>query len=140
MNKKILFGFACAIGALSTSAWCVPGEGWELNKTVTMLGKVMPMPMIKLCLPKGAQAQSAQRELLKNDGCQISEVKTSGNKTTWKVNCEMDGEFMTGVGESTGDANKSEGVMRFSGKAGGRNLDITHTDKLKRIGGACNLE
>ena len=139
MNKILLFGFACAIGALSTPAWCVPGEVWELNKTVTMLGKVMPAPMIKLCLPKGADAQSAQRAL-KNDDCRISDVKTSGNKTTWKVSCEQDGKIDTGFGESVGDANKSEGVMHFSDKSGGRNIDITHTHKLKRMGGACNTD
>ncbi len=137
MHINFLSGFAVAIGALSMAAWGAPGEYWEITSKVEMAGMPMAMPArtMKVCVAKGAE-----RNPPPDKDCQMSDVRMSGNKTSWKMTCNRNGEIMTGVGESSGDINRSEGVMRFSGKSGGRSMDMTMSHQSKRIGGACDSE
>lgn len=64
-------------------------------------------------------------------------LKTSGNRSTWKMHCSHDGETMTGEGEFTGGADHYTGTTRMHGRAGGEVMDMTTRFSGKRVGPAC---
>lgn len=134
--KKFLaaVSWGCAL-VLPTAAWAVPGEFWEITTKSEMAGMPMAMPATKLkvCIAKGSE-----RTPQPGSGCELSELKTAGNKSSWKVTCVQRGETMTGVGESTYDADSSQSVMRMTGTAGKQKFDMTMNSQSKRLGGVCD--
>jgi hypothetical protein len=70
----------------------------------------------------------------------MSDIKTVGNKTTWKARCDHGGDVMTGVGEQTTSANGYQGKMQFSGKSRGQDMNMTMAFSGKHIGGSCDSE
>ena len=137
MNKSLLATFVCTAGLLCTAAWSAPGEYWEITSKMEMPGMPMAMPAttIKVCIAKGAEKNPPP-----NKDCETTDVRTSGSKTLWKVRCNQNGEIMTGSGEMSGNADKSEGTTRLTGKSGGQNIDMTMTYQSRRIGGACDSD
>ena len=118
-------------------ALAAPGEYWQVTTSMEMAGMPMVMPptTIKVCIAKGGESdprQSADKD------CVLTDLRSSGNKTSWKIRCVKDGEVMEGSGEMSGTANKTEGVIRMKGNSGGRPYDITQRITNERMGGACN--
>ena len=147
--KRHLINTACsllvALGALGTlytqSAQAAPGEYWEITTKMEMAGMPMQMPTmtLKVCVPAGSEKNPQYMQ--KNDGkCQLSDVRTSGNKVSWKTTCVEHGETMTGTGESIHEGNSYRGKMHLSGKTQGQAIDMTQTYSGKKIGGACDSE
>jgi hypothetical protein len=69
----------------------------------------------------------------------MTDVKTSGNKVSWKVRCDHDGEVMTGTGEQTTTANSYDGKMKMT-SSGKHGMNMTMAYSGKRVGGACDSE
>ena len=128
---------AIAVSLAAGAAWSAPGEYWEVTTKVEMAGLPMAMPArtMKVCIAKGAEKNPPP-----DKDCEMSSVKTVGNKTSWKMRCNKDGEIMTGSGEMTGNPDNSEGTMQMSGKSGGQAINMTMTHRSKRIGGNCDSD
>lgn len=140
MNKHFIAILAILTGLLSSAAHAAPGEYWEVTSKMEMPGMpfAMPATTTKVCIAKGGE--NDPRKTSGDKDCQMSDIKTVGKKTTFKVRCDRDGEVMTGTGEQTASANASESKIHFSGKSRGRDTDMTMTASSKRIGGSCDSE
>lgn len=125
--------------ALSTAAYAAQGEYWETSIKMEMAGMpyAMPATTTKVCIARGSERDPGNAA---DKDCVITDVKHSGNKTSWKMQCNHKGEIMNGSGEMTGTPDASEGVMRMNGTSGGHKIDMTQTYKSKRLGGACDTD
>lgn len=138
MRKIFIACFAGIAGLFSAVAFGAPGEYWEITTKMEMPGMPFAMPATtqKLCIGKGDE--SDPRNSSKDKDCEMTDVKTSGNKTSWNFRCNRNGEEMTGSGEQTTSANSYQGTMRFAGKSKKRDMNMTQSYSGKRIGGACD--
>ena len=139
MNATLKATLIWAGACMSTLGFAAPGEYWELTSKMEMQGMPMAMPTttMKVCVPIGGERDP---KYATDKNCVVSDVVNSGNKTSWKMRCNHDGEIMNGSGEMSGTRDNSEGTMRMSGTSGGKKFDMTNTYKNKRIGGACDTE
>jgi len=100
--KNSLFGLA--LSSLIFSAPVIASgndELWQVTSKMEMsgMGFNMPAQTIKVCMKKN-EMRDPNKAIPKNrdSRCNMVDVKTSGNKTTWTMKCE--GEHpMTGSGE-----------------------------------------
>lgn len=139
--NKILSAILSILAILfSASALSAPGEYWEVTNKMEMEGMPFAMPGTtqKVCVPKGGENDPSKTTGDKD--CKMTDIKTSGNKTTWKARCDRDGEVMTGIGEQTTSAKGYEGKIQFSGKSQGENVDMKMSYSGKRVGGNCDTE
>lgn len=137
MRQLLLASLTLIGGAFATAAWSAPGEYWEVTAKMEMPGMPMAMPATttKVCIAKGAEKNPPPSK-----DCEMSDIKVSGNKTSWRVRCNQNGEIMTGSGEMSGTPDKSEGTMHLSGKSGGQAFDMTMKHQSRRLGGSCDSE
>lgn len=134
MNKQLVAFLAFMSASLSLAAYAAPGEYWEVTTKTEMPGMPFAMPAMthKVCIPKGGEKDPGKTSGDKD--CQMTDVKTAGNKTTWKVRCDRNGEVMTGSGEQTTSPGAYQGKMQFSGKSGGRDVNMSSVFSGKRVG------
>ena len=140
MNKRLVAFLAFMSVSLSLTAYAAPGEYWEVTSKTEMPGMpfAMPATTMKVCIAKGGEKDPGKTSGDKD--CKMTNIKTVGNKTTWKVRCDRNGEVMTGSGEQTTSANGYQGKMQFSGKSGGQDVNMSSVFSGKRIGGSCDSE
>ena len=140
MKKMMLANLACAAGLLSTAALAAPGQYWEVTSKMEMAGMPMAMPATtaRVCIANGRERDP--RYTAPSKDCEMSDFKTSGNKSSWKMRCRQNGEVMNGSGEMSGDAEKSEGTLRMNGKSGGQDVNMTLKLNTKRVGGNCDAQ
>lgn len=140
MNRNFIAILGMMTGFMSAAASAAPGEYWEVTNKMEMPGMPFAMPATtqKVCISKGSENNPEKTSGDKN--CKMTDVKTVGNKTTWKARCDHDGEIMTGIGEQTTTAGGYQGKMQFSGKSRGQDMDMTMAFSGKRIGGSCDTE
>lgn len=140
MNKYLCTTLAISVSCLSAIAQAAPGEYWEVTNKMEMPGMPFSMPATttKVCLSKGGENDPRKTSGDKN--CQMSDIKTVGKKTSYKVHCNHDGEVMDGRGEQTITANGYEGKIQFSGQSRGRDMNMSMVFSGKRIGGSCDSE
>lgn len=134
MKKILIACFAGITSLFSILAFGAPGEYWEITSKMEMPGMPFGMPAMtnKVCIGKGEETDP--RKSSKDKDCEMTDIKTSGKKTSWKMRCNREGEVMTGSGEQTTSANSYQGTMRFSGK----DINMTQTYSGKRVGGTCD--
>lgn len=140
MNKHLAVMLSVLAGLSSAAVFAAPGEYWEVTTRMEMPGMPFAMPPTtqKVCIPKGGENDPAKTSGDKD--CKMTDVKTVGNKTTWKMRCDRDGEVMTGSGEQTTSPGGYQGKMRMSGKSGGQDMSMSTAFSGKRIGGKCDSE
>ncbi|TXT21863.1 MAG: hypothetical protein FD134_2510 [Gallionellaceae bacterium] len=136
--------FACGIilsGFVFASAHAAQGEYWEITTKMEMQGMpfAMPATTVKVCMPPGGE-KDPQRTQDKNSNCEISDVKTSGNKVSFKGKCVEKEGTMYLDGESTHERDSYRGTMHMSGKSEGRDMDMKTSYSGKRVGGSCDPE
>lgn len=138
MKKILALSFALLVGAFSVAAYGAPGEWWEVTAKMEMPGMPFAMPAMttKVCIAKGAANDPHQATQDKD--CKMTDVKISGNKTSYKVRCVHDGEVMNGTGEITSTPDSYQGTMRLSGTSDGEAVNMNTTYRGKRIGPACD--
>ena len=96
-----------------------PATGWasgsdELWKITTMTDMPgMPMPAVTqtVCLPKRSGYKPGKVPHQRR--CVVTDLKVSGNKTSWKVHCPGR-DPMNGSGEVTRTANTMKGTVKLS--------------------------
>jgi hypothetical protein len=119
---------------LASTAIAAPGEYWEMTNKVEMQGMSMPGMTNKFCMGKGSESDPRQNT---DKDCEVTDMKMSGGKSSWKMRCVKNGEVMTGSGEMSGTADRNEGTIKFtSAKTGTMSMSFVN----KRIGGACDTE
>lgn len=136
MNKFLTASLTAIASLLSFAASAAPGEYWEITTKMDMPGMPFAMPgtTMKVCIPKGGEKDPEKSTGDKD--CKMSDVKTVGNKTTWKMRCNHDGKIMTGSGEQITKPNAYDIKMRISSEDGDMNMSTSG----KYIGGKCDSE
>src|SRR5665647_1421399 len=126
MKTAIATFFALFAASATTTAYAVPGENWTIATTSEVAGMPggMPAMAINVCLQKGGE-KDPKMLTQQNDGCVLSDVKTTKSKTTWKMVCNKDGNEMTGVGEVSYKSSSFEGKTRITGTSEGKPVDMT---------------
>ena len=126
---KALSSGIILLAAVSTaSAWAAGSdELWEMTTKMDMPGMPMPAMTETVCLPKGGAYKPGKVPHQKN--CEMSDLKVSGNKTSWKVHCPGR-DAMDGSGEVTRTANSMKGMMKLSSKE----IQMTQDISGKRVG------
>jgi hypothetical protein len=140
MTKRLLpvllLSAACCI---ATSALAEgPDELWEVTMKGEMGGMSMPANTTKVCKLKGDRDPSKMGEKDKNSDCKMTDVKQSGNRSTWKVVCTKP-EPMTGTGDVTYGTDKYDGTIKMVGKMEGQDFAMTQVIAAKKVG-SCKYE
>jgi hypothetical protein len=134
MNRYLIAILGILTGLTSVAAHAKPGEYWEVTSKMEMAGMPFAMPPTthKVCIARDAEKNPENTSGDKT--CKMTDVKTVGNKTTWKARCEHNGEVTTGVGEQINTANSYRGTMKMSSKG----MSMTMRLSGKRLGGKCD--
>jgi hypothetical protein len=132
MAKRLASGLALVLAFAAGAAHAATGEYWEVTNKMEMAGMALPGMTSKVCIPKGGEKDP--RNVNGEKDCEMTDVKISGNKSSWKMRCAKDGDVMTGSGELTSTPDRTEGVIKMNSKQG----DMTMNFVNKRIGGACD--
>lgn len=139
MNKHLIVHLAVAVCLAASAVHAASGESWEVTTRTDMPGMaaVMGETTVSMCIPKGAEKDPKQ--LVKQAGdCEVTDVKTVGSKTTWKMRCDRDGDIMTGKGEVVHKADSFKGSNKLSGTSDGKAVNMTANYQGKRIGTPCD--
>jgi len=138
--KKSLSAVVSVIACLfSATVFSATGETWQVTTKTEMPGApfAMPASTMTVCMEKGKE-NDPKRLMQQDSDCQITDIKTSGNKTTWKMICDRDGEKMTGSGEVTHSKDSYQGITKLSGESDGETVNMTMNYSGKRVGAACD--
>ena len=136
MLKLLATCLACLLPATAMAA---SGELWEVTTKTEMPGMpfAMPATTMQVCMDKG-DVSDPRRSAAPDKDCKITDVRKSGNKTTWKMRCNRNGEVMTGNGVITTTASGYEGTTRVKGKSGGHDINMTSHFSGKKLGKSCD--
>ena len=126
--KKVLAGIVI-LGLMSSASAMAAGsdELWEITTKMSMQGMDMPAMTQNSCLAKGGAYKPEKSRQQEN--CEITDIKVSGNKTTWKMHCSGK-DAVDGNGEVTRSADKMNRMMKLSMKHG----EMVQVISGKRIG------
>lgn len=95
----------------------------------------MPATTRKVCVAKGSEKDP--RQSAPDKDCEMSDVNFSGNKTSWKVRCNHNGDITDGTGEFTHSSDGYQGMMNMQSKSHGESMTMKMALSGKRIGGSC---
>ena len=123
--------FSCV--AASALAQGGPDELWNMTTRMEMAGMPGQSFPSQVCMKKG---QSQPDKMSQDRNCKTTDVRTVGNKTSWKVVC-TGRDAMSGTGEITRTRDSMDGRIRLQGKSGGETMDMTMVLSGK-LAGACN--
>ena len=132
MKKSLL---VLLVGCLSGSGVLLAAgndELWAVTSKMEMEGMPFAMPgqTTNVCIEKGKQNDPSRAVPTdKKQDCKTTDVKMSGNKSTWKMVCTGK-DAMTGSGEMTSGNGSYNGKMQMHSKDGDMNMSYAG----KRIG------
>jgi hypothetical protein len=95
--------------------------------------------VMTICLPPGG-TKDPQQLLQKDNNCEVSDVKTVGKKTSWKMRCINGDDVMTGKGDVTYSTDSYQGMTDISGTSDGKPVAMKMNYRGKRIGAACDTD
>jgi hypothetical protein len=128
VNKGIGLGLGLGVLFCCASALAAgDDESWEMSVKMDMPGMAMPAVKHTSCLPKGGAYKPDSGPKDKN--CQMTDVKVSGNTTSWKMQCSGR-EPMTGSGEVTRTADAMNGTIKMNMQG----MQMTQILSGKRVG------
>ncbi|MBI5659631.1 MAG: DUF3617 family protein [Nitrosomonadales bacterium] len=141
MNKHWLICGVLLSALASSGARAAQGEYWEVTTKMEMQGMpfAMPATTVKVCMPPGGE-KDPQHTQDKNSNCKMTDIKTSGNKVSYKGKCVEKEGTMYMEGESTHERDSYRGTARMTGKSEGHDVDMKTSYSGKRIGGSCDPE
>jgi len=125
-------GLAAAAG---TAAQGGPDELWDMTTRMEMAGMPAQAMTQQVCMKKG---QTQPDKMSQDKNCKVTEQRTVGNKTTWKVACSGR-DPVTGEGEVTRTRDSMDGRIRMRGKSGNESFDMT-TVMSGKLAGGCTWE
>jgi hypothetical protein len=112
-----------------------PDELWDMTTRMEMAGMPGQSFTNQVCMKKG---QTQPDKMSQDKNCKATEMRTVGNKTTWKFVCSGR-DPMTGEGEVTRTRDSMDGRVRMQGKRGNEAFDMT-TVMSGRLVGGCDAE
>jgi hypothetical protein len=138
---------ACAIAVASSAAVAqmprqaprtfIAGSGpddmWEVTTRTEMSGMSMPGQTHQICIKKGRNV--GESSVPSQDNCKVTEMKTTGNKTTFAMECQGE-EPMSMRGETTATPTSFDTRMSMKSTKKGSDIDMTMTSTGRKIG-AC---
>jgi hypothetical protein len=107
-------------------------ELWEVTAKVTMDGMAMPAMPRKVCKKKGDNIPPVEQN------CQTLDVKTEGNRTTYRVECTGK-DAMSGVGEITMGNGTYQGTLKMTAKVDGQDSTMV-TEYSGKLLGNCTAK
>jgi hypothetical protein len=107
-----------------------PGVYWEQSIEMQMAGFSMPAQTSKVCISKKGM-EEPPRSAKDNQKCQMTDVKRSGQRMTWKMKCE---DGTTGEGDITSGPDAFDGKMTMRTQGQEMNMKM----KGKKVGGDCD--
>ena len=128
----LLLGLTAVTGAHAQSG---SGELWDMTTRMEMAGMPGQSFTNQVCMKKG---QTQPDKMSQDKNCKVADMRTVGNKTTWKIEC-AGRDPMTGEGEVTRTRDSMDGRMRMQGKRGNESFDMT-TVMQGRLVGTCDAE
>jgi len=132
---RILSAALAVAAAAFAHAQGGPDELWNMSTRMEMAGMPGQTFTNEVCMKKG---QTQPDKMSQDKNCKVAEMRTVGNKTTWKIEC-AGRDPMTGEGEMTRTRNSMDGRMRMQGKRGNETFDMT-TVISGRLAGGCTWE
>jgi hypothetical protein len=99
------------------------GEAWEITSQMVMEGMPMQMPKQtqRVCQEKNwSEPPGAKRD----ESCRITDLRTSGNTTTWNMTC-TGRDAMSGRGEITRTPNSYTGAITMSSEYGAMKIQLS---------------
>jgi Protein of unknown function (DUF3617) len=139
MKKLFVTCLACAAGLFAAIAFAEPGEMWEMTSKTEIPNMPMASPTVtrQACLPK--KFSHDPRKYVPNNDCKLTDVKYSGNRSSWKVRCNQNGEIMYGSGEITFAGSSSyKGMMHLTSQSHGQTIDMTAHYSGRKLGKSCD--
>ncbi len=136
--KKLILGMVL-FGVLNPAAVQAAGtdELWEVKSKTEMKGMPMSVPptTMRMCVPKGKVNDPQRATSGENQGgkFKVTDVKTVGNKTTWKVHCEPPNE-VSSTGEMTLSTDSYHQVVKTVSNMGGHKMEMNQVVDGKRVG------
>lgn len=111
-----------------------PGQ-WEITTKMTMVGMPMEMPpqVFRHCYRED-QLKDPKNAVPQDKDCKADSVSLKGNTVTWRANCKIDGEFMSGEGQITYAGAAYSGNAKLSGKVEGMAMQMNVNYSGKRLG------
>jgi len=139
MNRTLIICLAASASLFANTIFAASGQLWEITTKTDMPSISVPMggTTVTSCIQKGLEKDPKQFMQQEGD-CKVTDLKTAGNKSSWKMRCDKDGEVMSGGGEVNYKPDSLQGVTRLSGKSDGRNVNMTAEFRGKRIGSPCD--
>jgi hypothetical protein len=121
------YGIACTALILTATFATAPlaaqptGEEWEYQGNMDMMGMKMPLPPTKRC-----EKPEADKTPPVESNCTVSDIKTSGNTTRYKIKCGPP-EPMEGNGTTTRTDDRVD--MSYKLKTAGGEMVYTMSGK-----------
>ena len=139
MNRFLTVSMLVVTSCYAATVYGASGETWEVTtKTADAVGSgFIPETVVTLCLPPGG-AKDPQLLLRQENDCEMTDIKTAGKKTTWKVRCGSGDNEMTGTGDVTYSTNSYQGMTKLAGRSGGEPVHMKMTYQGKRVGAVCD--
>jgi len=132
---RILCATLAAAATALSHAQGGPDELWNMSTRMEMAGMPGQTFTNDVCMKKG---QTQPDKMSQDKNCKVAEMRTMGNKTTWKIEC-AGRDPVTGTGEITRTRDSMNGRMQMQGKRGNDSFDMT-TVMSGRLVGSCNAE
>ena len=112
-----------------------PDELWEITVKMEMAGMpAMPAHTSQVCQKNGQLDPTKTGTKDKDNDCQMTDKKQSGNKTSWKMVCTKP-QAMTGTGEVTHTGDTYQGAIAMNTDG----MDMKQTFSGKKVG-SCTYE
>jgi hypothetical protein len=126
----------CMVLVISAPGYAQTGPDnlWQVTTNITMDGMSLPGTPSKVCT-KGKQVD---RMVPMEENCKTSDVKTSGNRTTYRVTCPGK-DAMSGSGEMTTGKDSYRGVLKLSGTVDGEKAAMV-TEFAGKLIGKCTAK
>jgi uncharacterized protein DUF3617 len=131
--RSLLFAASLSLAAAPALAQGGPDELWNMNTRMEMAGMPGQTFPSQVCMKKG---EAQPQKMSQDKNCKVTDVRTVGNKTSWKVVCSGR-DAMSGTGEITRTRDSMDGRIRLQGKSGGDTMDMTMVLSGK-LAGSCN--
>src|SRR6185312_16579924 len=95
---------------------------WEVTSKTEMSGMSLPGQTNQICIKKGRNV--GEGAVPKQDNCKVTEMQTSGNKTTFAMECQGE-EPMSIRGETSATPTSFDTRMSMKGTRKGSDLQMT---------------
>jgi hypothetical protein len=134
----IVILLATALGLAAQPTWALdfkPGK-YQITSETEMPGMPMKIPpqTFVQCVTKEDPVPVVQQG---QNGCAMKSQQVKGNRVSWEMECNQQGQVTTGTGEVTYSGTSFNGVFKVTIAAPTGNMTMTTKTRGERIG-ACD--